>query len=231
MDVRCPLMHKLLLPHSKEELLALLQSKEVPISTWSIDGLSDLWKEIECGETLLYQTPEGRILRVINVVKINVNCMGQVLVEDKQFYPQRQRTHRRPHAWVSEKVKSIDYFTEKCSPAIASLQACKRAMFEELNLVILSKSRFVYQEIDISFDESYRYKGLLVEKILRSYEIKLYEHERHDQYKECQFDEIGNVVKETTFCWLRNRKLIKQFLDERTTHKTIRKLPSKIFAH
>jgi hypothetical protein len=172
---------------------------------WPRTAISDLYKEIQLGETKLFHTPEGRLLRKINVVKISITYKGKIMVEEYQFYPRTKSRHMRPHAWISEKVQEIDRLAYPDRPGRALLQCCKRALKEEIGVELKNASRFDYLSTATDCGESYRYHGMLNETTLSSYKLELSKDEYNELgYWETILDPTGEIFRYTKFGWRTN---------------------------
>lgn len=116
---------------TRSELKELLLAHRVPLHTWGTGEaktLADLYSEIRHGESVLVTEPNGKLVREVGVVKIDIfykeGAQNYKLEEDYQeFYDGRRRTlqHDCP---VGEKMK----------PSETPLQTFARALREELSI-------------------------------------------------------------------------------------------------
>lgn len=112
---------------SKEDLVALLTSKELDVAAFGkgpTKTMDQLYSELQAGECVLEVLPDGRLLRLVRVVRVLV-CV-RVLFKTKVLVERRQRLQNG--AWRDRNM----ILAGKCGAGEAPLAAAQREMAEEL---------------------------------------------------------------------------------------------------
>ncbi|MGL4759614.1 MAG: hypothetical protein ACRCXZ_09855 [Patescibacteria group bacterium] len=190
---------------SQIDMISSLADLCVPVNIWGEHRINDLWEEIELGESNLYVNFKNKVERWIKVVNITVIHNEYILAEDFQYYPILGRSYWRPQHWVSEKIKHEDESEDSFEAGLTNLNACRRALKEELNIRVINRRRFEYIGTETQSKESGKYPGLLTVSSLRKFKIELDGNEFNPNgYEENVFNEMGDLERKSSFTWLKN---------------------------
>lgn len=178
--------------YSLKNLERLLTGNGVDISTWgkgSAKTLSHLLQELIKSECTIY-VREGRVVRVVHALSINVLFKDEILKEGYQKFKDGRIRRRKMDCSVAEKLNS-----DEINDADNSVS---RAMAEELQIYDIKNSQIKKGERIIRSRESDSYPGTLMDITLYKYDVILKEHQYSPNgYVEHQED------KDTFFVWIK----------------------------
>ncbi len=140
---------------SLRELRMLMKDFGVDTSTWGRDKaktLTHLFCEVRDGECALAVTDDGRLVREVSVLCLDIEYKGMVLREDFQlFYEGKRRRERELDASTGEKFK----------PGETPEQALSRLVNEEFPILSLQpKEDFKFTGDKFRESDSVSYPGL-----------------------------------------------------------------------
>jgi hypothetical protein len=170
---------------SLTELLKIMKARGCPLEAYGVaiaKTLDHLWDEIESGETVLVETEDSIIMRLVGVLSILVRFGDSVLIEEKQTFRIDGRTRVRDWLWGHSSV------SEKLLPGEVPREAVARAISEELGIQpdgyrIVSQDEPLFENFT-----STTYPGLVSQYFRHSFIVELAPEAYRDTYEEHQGD-------------------------------------------
>lgn len=137
----------------KEAIIKLLDKHNIPLDKWGegvAKTLDHLIAEIDSGESVLIENEEGELIRLTNVVGVEITYIDESgraykLIEDRQIFKDGRERKRNLDVSVAEKIQA-DEEPER---------AARRAIQEELGILGEIKLSFNKKENMERYSNSY----------------------------------------------------------------------------